>query len=137
MGEESKSWETKVEEVYQQAPETTVEQVIVLAPTAEQIPSEVQRVEGREEALVEAASEEKATPKPVEEVSGSVEGHPTWGFAETLKAKVESKLKASKEAQRTFATRLDLPTLYGYVASLEQRVEALEHLVEALRRLVR
>lgn len=41
-----------------------------------------------------------------------------------------------EEAKKIVKDRLDIPTLYTYIASLEKRVEALEKLVESMRRMM-
>lgn len=74
------------------------------------------------------------TAKQDTSTQGSVEGHPLWSFGETLKEKAVEKARAAEEARSIFSARRDLPTLYGYVAALEQRIEVLERLIELLKR---
>ncbi|MEM3891747.1 MAG: hypothetical protein QW282_06300 [Nitrososphaerales archaeon] len=115
-----------------------VEYVVVQQGSPAQVtqPSESKQVQTT--TPPESEETQPSTPLEVKEalevVEGSVEGHPLWSFGETLKEKAVEKARAAEEARSIFSARRDLPTLYGYVAALEQRIEVLERLIELLKR---
>ncbi|MFN3621937.1 MAG: hypothetical protein ACK4TI_03515 [Nitrososphaerales archaeon] len=121
------SEEAVIEEIVQRGEPVNVKQTTPPLETTEVQTAATEEGEERAAAVEELGKH----------IEGSLEGHPQWGFGETLKAEVKRKAKASEESQKIFSTRLDLPTLYGYVAALEQRVEALERLIDALTRVNR